>query len=184
MPSAFHVHQRAEKTIGAWLKLQDVHIFVRPLMSNVVFLDLDKFPASQETFEHLVRLQPRAIVETSPGNLQAWLTLPKASATDESLIVTQALCDAFSGDQASVKHGQQGRFPGSTNAKDGKGCFVKMTHACFQNMDEEIFLKITKAKSFSLRDGQLHVRSEKVTAKASEQHKGPDRSAQDCMSHR
>ena len=64
--------EELRKSLGAWLQLHAVHIFVRPLISRLVFLDLDQF---QGHWADLVALQPRIISQTSPGNFQWWATL-------------------------------------------------------------------------------------------------------------
>ena len=58
------------------LRQRDVHVFVRPLLSNLILLDLDDFDASGKHLEEVLSLQPRALVRTSPSNYQAWLTIP------------------------------------------------------------------------------------------------------------
>ena len=58
------------KSLSTWVQQRNAHVFVRPLMGNLVFLDLDKFPIGQEHFSALVRLQHRAILRTSTGNYQ------------------------------------------------------------------------------------------------------------------
>ena len=63
--------------LRSWLQKDGVHFFVRPLISNLVFLDLDQFGPDPEKWELLVRLQPRAVVRSSPGNYQAWFTMHK-----------------------------------------------------------------------------------------------------------
>ena len=65
--SSTEVHKR----ISGWLKQTNVHVFVRPLMANLVFLDLDKFPVDNDNFGVLVRLKPRAIVKNKHRQLSS-----------------------------------------------------------------------------------------------------------------
>ena len=44
------------KELKGWLAMRNIHFFIRPLMSNVVFLDLDNY---RGPFEVLLRLKPR-----------------------------------------------------------------------------------------------------------------------------
>ena len=69
-------------------------------------------------------LRPRALVRTSPGNYQMWLTLSDTCAAGTLLQITKDLTEALGGDRFSAKNTQQGRLPGSTNVKLGKGCVV------------------------------------------------------------
>jgi hypothetical protein len=96
--------KEVRKHLGAWVQQRNAHVFVRPLIANLVFLDLDKFPIGQEHFGALVRLQPRAIVRTSNGNYQAWFTVPKACSAGDALLVSKALTECFHADFGSVNY--------------------------------------------------------------------------------
>ena len=108
--SAFELRRRLKD--DSWLNTS-VHVFIRPLMNNVVFLDLDKFPGG-DALAHLHSLQPRAIVRTSQSNLQAWLTLPPALSEKDTLEVAGELNAWFKGDTNSLRKGQHGRMPGKS----------------------------------------------------------------------
>ena len=56
------------RSLQWWLGLRNVHIFVRPLLSNLVFLDLDNFEEANKDLSDVIQLQPRAVVRSSPGN--------------------------------------------------------------------------------------------------------------------
>ena len=71
MPRMEHVPDVAQ-SVKAWLQLSRVHVFIWPQLGNLIFLDLNGLGSE---WDSLVKLQPRAIVETSPGNFQAWLTM-------------------------------------------------------------------------------------------------------------
>jgi hypothetical protein len=92
-----------------WLKLQHVHFFIRPLVGNLVMVDLDNYSGDLET---VMRLKPRALASTSPGNYQAWLMIPASLATKTALWVTKQLTEVLHGDKNSAKDSQHGRMPG------------------------------------------------------------------------
>jgi hypothetical protein len=167
------------KRLSTWVKQRNAHVFVRPLMANIVFLDLDKFPVGHEYFGALVRLQPRAIVRTSNDNYQAWFTIPKACAARDALLVAKALTQCFHADFGSVQKDQQGRLPGTVNVKGGKGCVAVLTHCCTQDMDEATFLQITSGKRFSLKGDEVEVQSLPPKGIGPKSPNGMDRSAQD-----
>lgn len=103
-------------------------------------LDLDGFGPLTEK---VLQLQPRAVVETSPGSLQVWLTLQARHAAKDVLTVTRELTAALEGDPACVRTTQVGRLPGSVNRKPGKMNRVKLLFSQIQDMSEEAFLRTT-----------------------------------------
>ena len=148
-------------------------------MANLLFVDLDKFPTGQENIKAFLRLQPRAIVETSPGNYQAWLTLPNACSPQEALLVAKALTECFHADLGSVKPEQQGRPPGTVNVKDGKGCVAFLRKGCGQDIDESSFLEVTRGKRSCLKDRGLEVHALPLTGIGPTCPNRMDRSSQD-----
>ena len=105
------------KKLQTWLSFHNIHVFIRPWLCTLVFLDLDGLPSQH--WEALVRLQPRAIVETSPGNLQAWFTLGTASSGPTAVYVTQELAKALGGDPGSLG-GSTWPYAGQHNVKPGR----------------------------------------------------------------
>ncbi|CAE7939592.1 unnamed protein product, partial [Symbiodinium necroappetens] len=137
------------QNLQTWLTLQNTHFFIRPLLRTLIFLDLDGFPSQH--WEALVRLQPRAIVETSPGNLQAWFTLDTTSSGPTAVYVTKELAKALGGDPGSTAMGQQGRLPGSINVKPGRGNHkATMLMADLQCLNEKEFLAVTAAPKLAV----------------------------------
>ena len=67
-----------------------------------------------------LRLQPRCLAMTSPGNYQLWLTLPETLQGCTAEWVTNELTAALQADPKSAYITQQGRLPGSVNVKPGK----------------------------------------------------------------
>ena len=156
------------QNLQTWLSLHNTHFFIRPLLRTLVFLDLDGFPSQH--WEALVRLQPRAIVETSPGNLQAWFTLDTASSGPTVVYVTK-------GDPASTAMGQQGRMPGSINVKPWRGNHrASMLLADLQCLNEKEFLALTSAPKLAVAGDRVVRVPSKAAHKAS---KPDDRSAAD-----
>ena len=83
------------RELNAWMKIPQSHFFLRPLLSNVVLLDLDGCKVDLQT---LLSLQPRALVLTSPpNNLQMWLCIPDSLSNKASLLVCKELTTQFSG---------------------------------------------------------------------------------------
>jgi hypothetical protein len=53
--------------LQAWMAMTSVHFFIRPLLRSLVMVDLDDYKGNLAT---VLRLNPRAVVCTSPGNYQ------------------------------------------------------------------------------------------------------------------
>ena len=120
----------------------------------------------------MVRLRPRALVQTSPGNYQGWYTVPADVPSKTARWATQQLTRALGADARSGNMSQQGRLPGSTNVKPGKHCLVTMLHSDVCDIDESVLLGCLEP------DPKLEVGAEKV-AVAKDRAAGPDRSATD-----
>ena len=129
-----------------WLTMES-HFFIRPHYSQLVMVDLDGFGPLTD---RLLRLKPRAVVETSPGSLQLWVTLSSRHAAKDALTVTRELTAALAGDPACVRTTQVGRLPGSINQKPGKMNRVKLLFAQMQDMCEETFLRETAPRPCSV----------------------------------
>jgi len=163
-----------------WIGLKDHHFFIRPLLASVVLLDLDSFHGDTEV---LVRLKPRALVATSKGNLQLWLTVPASFAGKTALYVAKELTRASDGDSRSAKDTQQGRMPGSRNAKENKGDQVLLLSSATQDMCQQTFLEITSHHCVQIRVGELVVQEQPpkctLQKKSADGAKGKDQSAID-----
>ncbi|OLP81866.1 hypothetical protein AK812_SmicGene37534 [Symbiodinium microadriaticum] len=156
------------QNLPTWLSLHNTHFFIRPLLRTLVFLDLDGFPSQH--WEALVRLQPRAIVETSPGNLQAWFTLDTASSGPTAVYVTKELAKALGGDPGSTAMGQQGRMPGSINVKPGRANHkATLLLADLQCLNEKEFLAVTSAPKLAVVGGSVVTAPAKPGLKALKQ---------------
>lgn len=106
------------KSIG-WLKHQNSHgrnIYIRPKGEHALSLVDDLTATSIKRLKD-DGFSPAIIVETSPGNFQAWLNhgriLPKA----ESTAAARALAEKYGGDRGAADWRHFGRLAGLTNRK-------------------------------------------------------------------
>ena len=106
------------KSVG-WLKYQNSqgrNIYIRPKGEHALSLVDDLNAAALDRMKS-EGFQPAIVVETSPGNFQAWLNhgrvLPKA----ESTAVARALAERFGGDRGAADWRHFGRLSGLTNQK-------------------------------------------------------------------
>ena len=111
-------------------------IFVRPARSLdisrwILVDDLDR-PAVERLWREA---RPSAVVETSPGNHQAWLCCDRGWPAEARLRLSRHLAQRFGGDPGAVGAGQFGRMPGTVNRKparvgpDGRGHWATLKHA-------------------------------------------------------
>jgi hypothetical protein len=124
------------RSVG-WLKYQNSqgrNIYIRPKGEHPLSL-VDDLTGNAVERMRLEGFQPSVVVETSPGNFQAWLnhgqTLPKAESTGAA----RALAERFGGDKGAADWRHFGRLAGLTNRKerhrapDGLYPFVRLTSA-------------------------------------------------------
>jgi hypothetical protein len=103
-----------------WLRLKNGHgrnIYIRPsgehrltLIDDIGWRGVGRL--KEEGFE------PAVIVETSPGNFQAWLNHGVALSKDLSTFAARLLARRFLGDPASADWRHYGRLAGFTNRKE------------------------------------------------------------------
>jgi hypothetical protein len=126
------------KSVG-WLKYQNSqgrNIYIRPngehalsLVDDLTAAALDRMKA--ESF------QPAIVVETSPGNFQAWLNHGRVLPRAESTAAARALAERFGGDRGAADWRHFGRLAGLTNRKpkyntNGLYPFVRLVEASGQ----------------------------------------------------
>lgn len=106
------------RSVG-WLKYQNSqgrNIYIRPKGEHSLSLIDD---LTRESVDRMKRegFEPCVVVETSPGNFQAWVNhgrvLPKA----ESTAAARALAERFGGDKGAADWRHFGRLAGLTNRK-------------------------------------------------------------------
>ena len=142
------------------------HVFLRPNMFNVVFLDMDS--PIPEAVNDAFRLLPRLVTQTSVvngiRNLQAWYVLdPRSSGPRQATTVTRLLQEALGSDPKSTGEQQQGRLSGSRNCKLSLQP-PQMVTIIHQDpvalMSESVFLQVTRGRDAIVEcsDGVLSVR--------------------------
>jgi hypothetical protein len=105
-----------------WLRRENLnrgHIYVRPAGIHGLSL-VDDVKANALARMKAESFKPAVVVETSPGNLQAWLkhgeTLDEATGTRAA----QLLAERFGGDRGSADWRHFGRLAGFTNPKPSR----------------------------------------------------------------
>ncbi|HEV2137015.1 MAG TPA: RepB family DNA primase [Terracidiphilus sp.] len=111
-----------KETILAKLKFlksqnaRGAHIYVRPSGThNLTVVD----DLAQDSIDRLSAdgFEPCAVVETSPGNLQAWLKHHRTYETSISTFIAQELARRYQADPSAADWRRFGRLPGFTNCK-------------------------------------------------------------------
>ncbi len=120
-----------------WLRLQNAqgrNIYIRPQGEhNLTLID----DLKRDAIERMKRegYQPALVVETSPGNFQAWLKHPERLPKDIGTAAARALAERFDGDRKAADWRHFGRLAGFTNRKpkyqgaDGRFPFVRVIEA-------------------------------------------------------
>lgn len=127
----------AEQSV-AWLKRMNAKgndIYIRPAGEHGLVLVDDLKPQALERMK-VDGLDPAAIIETSPGNYQAWIKLSDSPlSADVRRIAAQDLARRYGGDPNSADSRHYGRLAGFTNQKpqhtrpDGRQPYV-LAHEC------------------------------------------------------
>lgn len=117
-----------------WLRLQNLqgrNIYIRPKGEHALSL-VDDLKADAITRMKREGFQPAIVVETSPGNFQAWLRHPRELPRETSTAVARELARRFDGDLGAADWRHFGRLSGFTNRKpahqkaDGLFPFVRL----------------------------------------------------------
>lgn len=120
-----------------WLRLQNAegrNIYVRPKGEHDLSL-IDDLSADAVRRMKSSGYAPAAIVETSPGNFQAWLKHPHQLPRELSTLAARKLAEQFGGDRGAADWRHFGRLAGFTNRKQkymnegGLFPFVRMIEA-------------------------------------------------------
>jgi hypothetical protein len=104
----------------SWLRLRNSegrNIYIRPSGEHSLSLIDD---ASVQAIDHLKSegFAPAVVLETSPGNFQAWLCHGQILPKHLSTFAARLLASRFGGDPASADWRHYGRLAGFTNRKD------------------------------------------------------------------
>jgi hypothetical protein len=105
-----------------WLRRENLnrgHIYVRPAGLHRLSL-IDDLKAEALGRMKAQGFAPAAVVETSPGNFQAWLKHPEILAAAASTRAAQLLAERFGGDPGSADWHHFGRLAGFTNPKPSR----------------------------------------------------------------
>ncbi|HTT77676.1 MAG TPA: DNA-primase RepB domain-containing protein [Candidatus Binataceae bacterium] len=105
-----------------WLRRENLnrgHIYVRPAGLHGLSL-VDDLKAEALAQMKVDGFEPAAVVETSPGNFQAWLKHGEMLDEAASTKAAKLLADRFSGDLGSADWRHFGRLAGFTNPKPSR----------------------------------------------------------------
>ena len=108
-----------------WLKHQNVNgkdIYIRPAANlDRALLLVDDLVSRRIQEMRLRGVAPACVVETSPGNFQAWVSLgSEPMAKPERKAAARLLAQQFAGDIASADATHYGRLAGFTNRKESR----------------------------------------------------------------
>jgi hypothetical protein len=126
------------ETAVPWLKRMNAQgrdIYIRPSGSSGLYL-IDDVPAATVDRMRAEGDTPAAVIETSPGNHQAWVRVSDTPlSTGEGTAVARDLAERFGGDLSSANWRHMGRVAGFTNRKeehrqpDGRYPYVRLRDA-------------------------------------------------------
>jgi len=123
---------------AGWFKVMNAQgrdIYIRPSGSSGLYI-VDDVPAGTVERMRAEGYAPAAVVETSPGNHQAWVRVSDAPLSKgEGTAVARDLAARFGGDLSSANWRHMGRLAGFTNRKeehrqpDGRYPYVRLRDA-------------------------------------------------------
>jgi len=126
------------ETAMSWLKRMNAQgrdIYIRPTGSSGLYL-IDDVPAATVARMRAEGYTPAAVVETSPGNLQAWVRVSDTPLSkEEGTAVARDLAEWYGGDMSSANWRHMGRLASFTNRKeehrqpDGRYPYVRLRDA-------------------------------------------------------
>jgi hypothetical protein len=120
-----------------WLCFQNAHgrnVYVRPKGEHHLTL-VDDLTAAAVQKMQADGFAPAVVVETSPGNFQAWLNHDQVLPKQLSTIAARTLAERYGGDNGAADWRHFGRLCGTTNRKskhcreDGSYPFVRLIEA-------------------------------------------------------
>jgi len=108
------------ETAVPWLKRMNAQgrdIYIRPSGSSGLYL-IDDVPAATVERMRAEGYTPAVVVETSPGNLQAWVRVSDTPLSkEEGTAVARELAERYGGDLSSANWRHMGRLAGFSNQK-------------------------------------------------------------------
>src|SRR3982751_3996567 len=139
----------------SWLSYQNANgrnVYVRPKGEHHLSLVDDLTAAAVQKMKN-EGFTPALVVETSPGNFQAWLNHGQVLQKQLSTLAARTLAERFGGDKGAADWRHFGRLAGLTNRKskhragDGRYPFVRLVQATGQSYwASEYFLKQLSAQ--------------------------------------
>jgi hypothetical protein len=130
-------HDSLVRSIG-WLRHENRdgrNIYVRPKGEHNLSL-VDDLKAGSLIQMEQSGFGPGVVIETSPGNFQAWLKHPEQLSKEMGTAAARALAEKFGGDRGAADWRHYGRLAGFTNRKNrycdantGLYPFVKLVQA-------------------------------------------------------
>jgi len=102
-----------------WLRHQNRdgrNIYIRPKGEHDLSM-VDDLTADAVSAMKVAGFDPTVVVETSPGNFQAWLKHPERLSKELSTAAARALAEKFGGDRGAADWRHFGRLAGFTNRK-------------------------------------------------------------------
>jgi len=106
----------------SWLRRENAHgahIYIRPYGAHALSMVDDLSSDSLKRMKEL-GFEPALVVETSPGNFQAWLNHGRVLSCALSTQAAKELARRFGGDPSSADWRHFGRLAGFTNQKPGR----------------------------------------------------------------
>ena len=148
------------------------HIYIRPSGEHrfTVLDDLNIDAARKMSADGYA---PCALVETSPGNFQAWLKHDDVYPKQLSTFIARTLAERFGGDPSAADWRRFGRLPGFTNCKpkhrrpDGLFPYVLLRSCTGEQYRMAAYLRIEQTKLFQLREHEQEVRRQRLRRIAS-----------------
>src|ERR1041385_486671 len=145
----------------SWLCYQNAHgrnVYVRPNGEHHLSL-VDDLTAEAIQRMKAEGFTPAVVVETSPGNFQAWLNHGQALPKHVSTLAARSLAERFGGDKGAADWRHFGRLAGLTNRKekyrsvDGRYPFVCLTewagsqYTASKAFLQRLFVEASRTKS-------------------------------------
>ena len=104
----------------AWLRHQNregSNIYIRPRGEHDLTM-IDDLTTEAVSAMRNTGFNPAVVVETSPGNFQAWLKHPETLTKEMGTAVARVLAEKFGGDRGAADWRHFGRLAGFTNRKE------------------------------------------------------------------
>lgn len=154
------------------------HIYIRPSGEHR-FTVLDDLNPDAVRNMWTDGYAPCALVETSPGNFQAWLKHDDIYPKQLSTFVAQSLAERFGGDPSAADWRRFGRLPGFTNCKpkyrkpDGLFPYVFLRSCTGEQYRMAAYLRMEQTKLFQLQEHEKETRRQRLSNLTSFSRTGP-----------